>query len=560
MLANLKKTKLAVAVVAAAASVLTAPVVSAAERTELTIVPDFYPQLTRNFNPFLQNNLKTTLDFVYEPLVIFNQLDGNTPVMRLAKDYTISDDLKKVTFEIRDGVKWSDGTPFTAEDVAFTYNLIRENSALDLAGNAALITDVKVKGNSVEISLKEANSSAPFKLVQTHPVPKHIWSKIDKPEAFANENPVGSGPFTEIDTFTSNLYVQCENPNYWDADSIAIDCLRMPLINNNDGLLSKIVASELDWTSSFIPDIDAVYASVNKNHKYWPAPVGSAVNLLVNFEHPDAAKNEALTNLDFRRAMSTAIDRQSIIDIAFYGAGSPNHSAAGLAELYQSWSDKDTYEAAKKYNTYNVEFSKELLKKAGFKDTNGDGFVETPSGKSFELAIQTPSGWTDWNNTAQLAAENLADVGIKAKAVTPDFSVYNQEMAGGTFDVALTNYFTGPDPHQTWDTGFHSRFMAKEGNPRFAMHRFKNAEVDRLLEKFYSTADRSEQLEMAHRIEKILSDNQVVIPVLSAASTYQFNETRFTGWWDAENPKGRPMVWQGINERLLHILDLKPKS
>lgn len=217
MLANLKKTKLALAVVAAAASVLTAPVVSAADRVELTVVPDFYPQLTRNFNPFLQNNLKSTLDFVYEPLVIFNQLDGNKPVMRLAKDYTISDDLKKVTFEIRDGVKWSDGKPFTAADVAFTYDLIRKNAAIDLAGNAALITDVKQKGNAVEITLKEANSSAPFKLVQTPIVPKHIWSKIDKPEAFANENPVGSGPFTEVDTFTSNLYVQCQNPNYWDA-------------------------------------------------------------------------------------------------------------------------------------------------------------------------------------------------------------------------------------------------------------------------------------------------------------------------------------------------------
>ncbi|WP_407332178.1 ABC transporter substrate-binding protein [Enterovibrio sp. 27052020O] len=560
MLANLKKKHLAVAIVAAAASVLTVPTVSAADRTELTVVPDFYPQLTRNFNPFLQNNLKTTLDFVYEPLVIFNQLDGNSPVMRLAKDYTISDDLKTVTFEIRDGVKWSDGTPFTAEDVAFTYNLIRENAAIDLAGNAALISGVAVKGNSVAITLKEANSSAPFKLVQTPIVAKHIWSKIDKPEAFANENPVGTGPFTEVDTFTSNLYVQCQNPNYWDAANLEIDCLRMPLITNNDGLLSKIVASELDWTSSFIPDIDAVYASVNKNHKYWPAPVGSSVNLLVNFEHPEAAKNEALTNIDFRRAMSTAIDRQSIIDIAFYGAGTPNHSAAGIAALYQSWSDADTFNSAKAYNTYNVEKSKALLKKAGFKDINGDGFVETPTGKSFELEVQTPSGWTDWNNTAQLAAENLADAGIKVKAVTPDFSVYNEKMAGGSFDVALTNYFTGPDPHQTWDTGFHSRFMGKEGNPRFAMHRFQSAELDKLLESFYSTADKSEQMEVAHKIEKILSDNQVVIPVLSAASMYQFNESRFTGWWNAENAKGRPMIWQGTPERLLHILDLKPKA
>lgn len=67
-------------------------------------------------------------------------------------------------------------------------------------------------------------------------------------------------------------------------------------------------------------------------------------------------------------------------------------------------------------------------------------------------------------------------------------------------------------------------------------------------------------MEVAHKIEKILSDNQVVIPVLSAVQMYQFNESRFTGWWGADNAKGRPMIWQGTPERLLHVLDLKPKA
>jgi peptide/nickel transport system substrate-binding protein len=479
----------------------------------------------------------------------------------LAKGYTVSDDLRTVTFDIREGVKWSDGKALTAEDVAYSYQLIKDNASLDLAGNAELIAGIKVKGNSVEISLTQANAQAAFKLVQTPVVPKHVWSKVEKPETFTNENPVGSGPFTVVDTFTSNLYVQCENPNYWDAANLDVDCLRVPLIKDNDGLLAKSVASEIDWSTSFIPDIDSTYAAVNKNHKYWNAPVGSAVNLLVNFEHPDAAKNEALTNINFRRAMSTAIDRQSIIDIAFYGAGSPNHSAAGLAALYEGWSDKAVYNKNKAYNTYNTAYSKKLLKEAGFKDVDGDGFVETPTGKSFELAIQTPSGWTDWNNTAQLAVENLAEVGIKAKSVTPDFSVFNTAMSGGTFDVAMTNYFTGPDPWLTWDSGFHSRFMEKDSNlPRFAMHRFKSKEVDALLDSFYTTANRDTQLETAHKIQKILSDNQAVIPVLSAAQSYQFNTSRFSGWWSADNAKGRPAIHAGTPERLLHVLDLKPKS
>ncbi|MCV6070607.1 ABC transporter substrate-binding protein, partial [Escherichia coli] len=87
-----------------------------------------------------------------------------------------------------------------------------------------------------------------------------------------------------------------------------------------------------------------------------------------------------------------------------------------------------THNKYKGYNTYNVEGAKKLLAKAGFKDVNKDGFVDTPSGKSFELLIQSPNGWTDFNNTVQLAVEQLAEVGIKARARTPDFSVYNQAM------------------------------------------------------------------------------------------------------------------------------------
>ncbi|MGL6055349.1 MAG: ABC transporter substrate-binding protein, partial [Vibrio metschnikovii] len=97
MLANIKKTALAAAVITAAATVST----PAFARSELTIVPDFYPTMVRNFNPYLATNLRTTTDFIYEPLVIFNEMHGNTPVMRLAENFSMSDDLMSVTFDIR---------------------------------------------------------------------------------------------------------------------------------------------------------------------------------------------------------------------------------------------------------------------------------------------------------------------------------------------------------------------------------------------------------------------------------------------------------------------------
>ncbi|CCN33048.1 putative ABC-type dipeptide transport system,periplasmic component [Vibrio nigripulchritudo SO65] len=557
MLANIKKTALAVAVVAAATSV--APVVSAAERSELTIHPKEFTTFVRNFNPFLgATHLHTTWDFLYEPLVVFNEMHGNTPVMRLASDYKMSDDLMSVTFDIRKGVKWSDGEKFTADDVVFSFDLVKNTPALDQHGTNNWVANVeKIDEYKVRFRLTEANSNVPYEIAKVSIVPEHVWSKVEDPTTFMNENPVGSGPFTEIATFTPQLYVQCRNPNYWDNDNLDVDCLRVPQIANNDQFLGKVVNGEMDWTSSFIPDIDRTYAAASPKHHYWYPPAGTQA-FVVNFKHPDAAKNEALNNVDFRRAFSMALDRQTIIDIAFYGGGTVNDFASGLGYAFEAWSDEKTHNKYKGYNTYNVEGAKELLKKAGFKDVNKDGFVDTPSGKSFELLIQSPNGWTDFNNTVQLAVEQLEEVGIKARARTPDFSVYNQAMLEGTYDVAYTNYFHGADPYTYWNSAYNSSLQDGAGMPRFAMHFFKDSKLDSLLDSFYKTADKNEQLEIAHGIQQIIASNQVTVPVMSGAYMYQYNTTRFTGWWSEKNPKGRPNIWAGIPERLLHVLDLKP--
>ena len=147
---------------------------------------------------------------------------------------------------------------------------------------------------------------------------------------------------------------------------------------------------------------------------------------VVNFNTPNAAKHEALNNINFRRAFSMAIDRQTIIDIAFYGSGTINDFASGLGYAFKTWSDEKIHQKYKAYNTYDIEGSKALLQQSGFIDVNGDNYVETPSGQPFELIILSPNGWTDFNNTVQLAVEQLAEAGIRARARTPDFSVYNQ--------------------------------------------------------------------------------------------------------------------------------------
>ncbi|MDR9828407.1 ABC transporter substrate-binding protein [Vibrio sp. FNV 38] len=558
MLTNIKRTALATAIIATATTGISTAT-AATERSELTVHPKEFSTFVRNFNPYLgATNLHTTTDFIYEQLVVFNEMHGNKPVFRLADNFTMSDDLMTVTFDIRKGVKWSDGEEFTADDIIFSFNLVKTKPELDQSGINSWVANVeKLNDYQVRFNLTEANSNVPYEIAKVPVVPEHVWSKVGDPATFTNENPVGSGPFTTIDTFTPQLYVQCRNPYYWDNDNLDVDCLRVPQIANNDQFLGKVVNSEMDWTSSFVPDIDRTYAAANPNHQYWYPPSGTQA-FVVNYKNPDPAKSEALNNVDFRRAFSMALDRQTIIDIAFYGGGTVNDFASGLGYAFEAWSDESTHKKYQKFNSYDADAAKALLAKAGFKDTNNDGFVETPSGQKFELLIQSPNGWTDFNNTVQLAVEQLQDVGISARARTPDFSVYNQSMLEGSYDVAYTNYFHGADPYTYWNSAYNSSLQSGDGMPRFAMHFYKNQKLDNLLGSFYKTADKDEQLDIAHGIQKIIAADQVTIPVLSGAYMYQYNTTRFTGWWNEENPQGRPNIWAGIPERLLHVLDLKP--
>ncbi|HEY9013284.1 MAG TPA: ABC transporter substrate-binding protein, partial [Devosia sp.] len=261
------KSKLILA--AAAALALATP---ASAQSVLTLSSEQTTTWVRNFNPFGQTSARyTTLDFIYEPLVIFNRMTGNKPHYRLAESHELADDLKSITFVLREGLKWSDGEALTADDVIFTYDYIKKFPALDFISVSALLDSVeKVDDRTVRFHLKEPNSLIANTIVGMPIVPEHVWSKIEDPVTFANENPVGSGPMTEIARFTPQVYEQCRNPHYWDNDNLAVDCIRLPQLADNPQVLAALADGTLDWATSFVPDIDNTFVAKDPEHNhYW---------------------------------------------------------------------------------------------------------------------------------------------------------------------------------------------------------------------------------------------------------------------------------------------------
>lgn len=553
-------TKLIKGALLASALVLPGATVATAQddgRAILTAVPQQLTAWVENYNPYNTTTvLPTVLDFMYEPLVVFNAMHGGTPEYRLAESFEYSDDLLSLTFTLRDGLTWSDGEPLTADDVIFTFNLVQQNPALDVHAVWPKLTGVeKVDDRTVTLNFTEVDAALIYQIVQVYIVPEHVWADVADPVTFTNPNPVGSGPLTEIERFTPQEYIQCRNPNYWDAESLHVDCMRMPQLANNDQVLTAAANGELDWFGSFLPDIERTYVGTDPDHHGYWFPAGSPVFFSLNLDAEDAGLNEAFNDVAFRRAFSMAMDRQAMVDIAGYGYPTVNDYPSGLGRAYHSWNNPEAEAEYGQYTEFDIDGARALLEEAGYSDANGDGFIDTPGGAPIAFNIIVPNGWTDWVNTVQLAVEGLNELGINATMQTPESPAWTDQLLSGDYEAAINSVTTGVTPHYFFDQALHSRHI---GQSRFQSSRYVNAALDTALDSFNATTDEAVQTDVMNQIQMLIAEDMPLVWVFNNPLWYEYNTARFTGFYNADNPAARPVVYAGVPERLLHLLNLRP--
>ncbi|MEJ2762768.1 ABC transporter substrate-binding protein [Photobacterium sp. MCCC 1A19761] len=532
---------------------------AAQKPTILTLVPEYIEHVTANFNPFSHAVMPTAHEFIFEPLIIFNSFQNNKPVYRLATGYQLDEDLKGITFTLRQGVTWSDGKPFTAADVVYSFLLAQKKPNLDSHGIRPWIQSVRQIGNNqVYIKLTQPNALIAYTLVLQPIVPKHQWEKVDDPLTFTNPEPIGTGPFTQIEQLNADGYLQCRNPRYWQAEQLQIDCLHYPKVTNNDDFIARIAQGEFDWAGSFIPDIERHYASYSPDYNYWQPPA-STISLLFNFKTAQPQLRALFQQRAFRRAISMAVQRQLLIDIAAFGQGVPSEFASGMSQRFERWADPITTEKYRPYITYNPDLARERLDTLGVLDRDQDGWRELPSGQPLLLTIMTPKGWSDFNTTAQLLSEMLADIGLRTQTLQVEFDQFVEQMTHADYTLALTNYPEGLTPFNYFKLGFDSTYQAPQ-YPRYAMHFYRDPQIDALLARFPIAATAHQRLSIIRELDSLVASQQITVPLYNSVQFYQYNTQRFTGWFHQDNPVANPVVWPQNPERLLHVLALRPKT
>ena len=482
---------------------------------------------TCGFNPF--NAAVNFLSFgpVYEPLVYNNLLnDKKTPM--LASGYQWSDGNKTLTFTIRDGVKWSDGQPFSADDVVYTFNLIKQTTALDLQSVWSVLSDVSKQGTN-QVVMKFSQQAVPYFYYisgQVAIVAQHVWTSVKDPTTYDDKAPIGTGPFT-IDPAqcTGQNIAYTRNASYWQHGLPYLEKVNYPAFTSNDTANAFLATGGAEWGGQFIPNIDAFYVAKDKAHNnYWFPPIAN-VDLMLN------QKVKPLDNKLVRQALAFAIDRQRASTIGEYGYEPPGNQTGIVQPTFTSW--YDPAQASKYGYTHDTAKAISLLQQAGY-------------GPSHPLTLHVINigSYSDWVATLQVVQANFKDIGVALKVDNLSNDDYNAKLFNGQFQLAYYGTTGGPSPYYEYKNTLFSGNSAPIGQTASGNYeRWESTDTDNLLNAYAATTDSAEQHRIIGQIQGIMLENVPVIPVTESVAWYQYSTKTFTGWPTKNDQYAAPAPW-----------------
>jgi peptide/nickel transport system substrate-binding protein len=517
----------------------------------LTISNEQGTQWNCSFNPFNPGNLGegVTMGQVYEPLAFVDTLENAKATPWLATSWAWSNGNRALTFTIRKGVKFSDGTPMTATDVAFTFNLLKKVPALDVNSVWSVLSSVTQSGDNVVMTFKAPSVPYFYYIADQVPiVPEHVWSKISNPVTYADSDPIGTGAYV-VKPCTPENVTYVANPDYWQPGEPKIAKVLYPAFTSNDPANTYLATGQAQWGSQFIPNIQAFYTSKSADNHYWFPPIAN-VSLIPNLTLP------GLSNPLVRQAIAYAIDRAKVASIGEYGEEPGANQNDIDTPTFTAW--MDTTDAAKYNYGYNPTKAKQLLTQAGY--TLGSDGVYAKGGQKLSFSVINIGGYSDWVASMSVIQQELKAVGIQ---LTPDNLAqtdFLSRLYSGNFQFAYYAQTGGPTPYYELRQWLYSANSAPIGkNASSNWERYSNPATDQLLNSYAVTTDTATQHQIVDKLQQVVLSDVPFIPITEEVGWFQYNTASFTGWPSPSDPYALPAAYAypDMGQVLLH---LAPKS
>ncbi|MDQ0642257.1 ABC transporter substrate-binding protein [Microbacterium murale] len=475
------------------------------------------PFFTRNFNPYLTNT-RTAARWMYEPLILINPLDG-TQNPWLASEWS-QPDARTIVMTIREGVQWSDGEELTPDDVAFTFQLLKDTPALDIKGAWQHLDSVEVDGGDVVFHLKSEDAPSLSIIGQTMIVPEHLWSDVEDPGTWRNEKPVGTGPFV-LGNYNDQQYSMDRNPDYWQADSIEIEHIILPATNSQ----LDTVTRGYDWAYSFISDVEGSWGAASPDNAWW-FPPGGVIALMPNLEVAP------FDDVNVRRGIALALDRDEIAETASEGYMEPAGQTGLILPNQEEYLNPDIPDDG--ILTQDTEAALAAFAESGY-TLEGDRLVGQ-DGEQLEFSLTTANGFSDWTRAAQTVQRQLAAVGVKVSLKLPQPAGYQSAISNGDFEMAIGGMGNG-DVYQAFNNLLSSEFYVPVGETTANnFQRYQSDDADALLAEYRGTVDPARQQEIVNELQTLVYDDLPVIGLYYGGIWGLFNDGKFTGWPSEEDP------------------------
>ncbi|HJS97207.1 MAG TPA: ABC transporter substrate-binding protein [Solirubrobacteraceae bacterium] len=521
---------------------------SSSSSAVLTVESSQQNAITQNFNPFVPSSGASLLgatSLVYEPLLQTNAIKPGQYYNWLATAYNWSNGGKSITFTIRPGVKWSNGTPMTAADVAFTFEMLKRYADVNTTGLA--VQSVSSSGNQVTINFPSPQYANLQNIAgQVYIVPQSIWSKVGDPGKYTDPQPVGTGPYT-VSQFSAQGITLKANPSYWGGKP-AVGTVEFPTYASSNAALAALQTDQLHWGGNFITGVQQVYVSGHSNHHVWFTPVQT------NSLEPNLQKFPT-NQLAVRKAISLAIDRTALSQQAEGGIEPPVSNASGLTlPVFQQFLSPSVANSTLNAHS-DVAGAKQVLQQAGYV-MGSDGLFRTKSGQKLSIDITNPSSFADYAAGDQLIAGWLRKAGIDARFVGQSVTAWSSDVATGNFQLTQHWSQTSVSPYQLYNDWLNSAQATNNAAGDF--ERLKDPSVDAQLAKLAKDNAPADQAADVAPLEQYVANNLPIIPTVYGVAFDEYNTAKFTGWPSAANPYESGSPNAPTNEVV--ILRLRPLS
>lgn len=507
-----------------------------------------------------QNNYSCIL--IYETLFMYNTLDGEMYPL-LATDWAWNDDMTEMTVHMNPEAKWDDGTPVTAQDVAYTFECHKKYESAKGADYSVYIDTIEAADDAtVVIKAVLDDTGAPVNPLKVKEYLPHVYvmqkaylekveerngSDAEKVKQDVMDDLVASGPYKPYYNDDQKL-VLIRDDNYWGQELFgglaAPKYISHVFYADNAAGQVALAAGEVDVCQQFITDVQKLWEDEGLPISTYldEPPYGICTTLPTVWFNMEV---EGLDNVNVRKAIAWAVDYDQVIASAMSNQ-SPSFKDVPRSVMNPTAGEQALldHDALKEYQFVgkDVEGAKKLLDDAGIVDTDGDGIREL-NGKKLSYKAECPEGWSDWQASLEIVAAAGKNIGIEIETYFPDVNTFYDDMTTCKFEIGMF-WTPGASVSNPWGrcmNFFSKDYAALDVNWSGNYGHYINDEADEILKKIPLETDQAKLKEYYTELTKIYLEEVPSFTVMYRPDLFHtVNESVWTGFPQADDGENIP--------------------